>query len=161
MPHEFVDGIHLRGFLAGETDFLTLFAQKPQETQDLIIDEVIKPCIDAQEVPEAGIFCAVTIEGHSDRDDTPGRTPEDRRANEKEMSTLRAQSARDFIFGQIDEVLPEIGATGSTENIHISVVVCGSAVLDEPNPGDDEGLRQRNRRVHFGRVIFRPETPVL
>ena len=167
MPLVDLIDIPCSGFFADDTDFAALFSRTGQTTQDLIINEVVNRCIEAEIVPEAGIFCGVTIIGHSDRDDTPGRTPEERRDNELFNSFERAERAQDpWLFTQFADALQAADATvpvdwASAQNVRVTTVACGAAHLVNKVPGNDEGLRQENRRVEFLRFFFRPETPIL
>jgi hypothetical protein len=108
-----------------------------------------------------GSFMSVLVVGYADRDDTLGRTPEERRQVEHDNSDLRAESAESFLFSQIADRLVTGGFTvpadvGSLQSVELRRLAAGSADLIFPAPGNDEGQRQANRRVQFFATAFTP-----
>ena len=154
------DDLTLDGYVSQQFDFPSLLQTKPQATQDLFAQLVVAPCVNAEFDPSAGNFCFVSVIGHSDRNDTPGLTSEQRRENERQNSELRAEAARSFI---IDQIFAQIQAAGGTppvdlasmQNVTIDVVTAGSANLVFTTPAG-EAQRQQNRRVQFVVSSFTP-----
>jgi flagellar motor protein MotB len=149
--------IPVGGYVSHEVDFAALFSRQGQPLQNLIQDEVVTPLANAE--LGDGTFCSVTVVGHSDRQDTPGMTPESRRADELAASRSRAESARDFIFNSFAEQVLQLGGVvpadlGSMQNGGIFTVAAGSADLVHTVPSDDQ--RPENRRVEFLIAKFRP-----
>ena len=147
------------GYLSQKFDFPELLGGEPQEVQDVVQDKIITPFADAEMTPVAGKFCQITIIGHSDRDDTPGLTSEQRRASELEISQLRADSAKAFLFSQMFDRVSKAGGTppvdtDSMQNSAILTVAAGSADLKHLMPGNDENQRQENRRVVIAIAAF-------
>jgi len=148
------------GFVAHEFDFPALHGRVGQMARDLL-DAMIEAAIDAEADPSLGKFCYFLIVGHSDRQDSPNMTGEQRRADELEYSTLRAESAQSFVF---EEIFNRMTAAGMTAPIDIAnlkavemrTVACGSADLINKTPGNDEALRAENRRVHISCVSVTP-----
>ncbi|MFF7748374.1 hypothetical protein ACFZCP_03785 [Streptomyces sp. NPDC007971] len=150
------------GYGDHETEFKTLFDTLGSALQNLIFDEAVTPAASA-ESGSAGQFCAVMILGHSDRVDTPGLTPEQRRADELAASTSRAESARDWLFDQIAELVLAAGGIvpadiASLQNVALPIAACGSADLIHVTPASP-AERAENRRVQFFVSTFSPGTP--
>ena len=147
------------GFLSQEIDFLALHTRSSQAAKDLL-NVMIETAVTVESGATPGHFCSILIVGHSDRDDTPGRSPEDRRALELQNSTLRAESAQSFFFSEMFNRLQAQGFTApvdipSMQNVEIQTVACGAADLINLAPAD-ESQRQQNRRVHFIGTAFTP-----
>ncbi|MFK0019845.1 hypothetical protein [Streptomyces sp. NPDC090798] len=140
------------GYGDHETEFKTLFDTLDSGRQNLIFDEVVIPAASA-EAETAGQFCVVMILGHSDRVDTPGLTSEQRRADELTASTSRAQSTKDWLFGQIAELVLAAGGVvpadiASMQRVSLLTAACGSADLVHLTPSS-QAERAENRRVQF------------
>jgi hypothetical protein len=116
-----------------------------------------------ESVPGGSKFSFIRIEGHADRVDSPGLSPEARRAKELESSDLRAEAAQAFFF---DEIAKRLLARGfvvpadlaSAQNIFIDRVACGAARLKHTVP-TGEPQRRENRRVEILAVDFSPSDP--
>ena len=147
------------GYGDHQTDFKTLFDAKSSTTQNVIFDEAVTPAASA-ESGATGQFCAITILGHSDRVDAPGLAPEQRRADELAASTSRAESARDWLFDQIAELVLAAGGVvpadiDSLQNVSFEIAACGSADLIHLTPSSP-AERAENRRVHIFVDSFSP-----
>jgi hypothetical protein len=147
------------GFTSQEIDFSALLSRSSPAAKGLL-DVMIQTAVTAESDPPAGRFCTIVFVGHSDRDDTPGRSPEDRRALELQMSTLRAESAQSFFFQQMFDELKSQGFTppvdvASMQNVEFQTIACGSADLINLTP-TNEDQRAQNRRVHFVGTAFTP-----
>ncbi|MFF4603740.1 hypothetical protein ACFY12_13520 [Streptomyces sp. NPDC001339] len=161
MTHQDVE-FSVEGYGDHKTDFKELFDALNSGIQNLIFDEVVIPAASA-ESEAAGRFCVVVILGHSDRVDTPGRTPEQRRADELTVSTGRAESAKDWLFGQIAELVLAAGGIvpadiASLQNVSLRTAACGSADLKHLIPSDP-AQRAENRRVQFMVSTFSSPSP--
>jgi len=146
------------GYGDHQFDFPALHPELPQEVRDLL-EVVIESAVTAESDPEAGRFCSIVLAGHSDRNDS-GLSPEQRRADELEASTLRAESARAFLFDQLFTRLQSGGFLppvdlASMRNVDMNVVSCGSADLNHPTPSNEQ--RPQNRRVQISATMFTPE----
>ena len=148
------------GYASQQFDFPALHAQLSQAIRDLL-DVMIEAAIAAEGFPDQGAFCIVIFVGHSDRVDTPGLTSEARRAQELQMSELRAESAQAFFFTEFVNRMLDRGLTipadqASMTNVDLRTVACGSADLVHLVPSDEQ-QRKDNRRVHFIGTAFTPD----
>jgi hypothetical protein len=150
------------GYASQQFDFPALYADTlSQATRDLL-EPIIESAVAAEAFPDANRFCLVIIAGHSDRVDTPGLSSEQRRAQELQASTLRAESAQQWFFNEVFRRLQAQGLTApvdlsSMRNVDLWTVSCGSADLIHLTPGNDESKRRDNRRVHVMGTIFQPD----
>ncbi|MFJ9105641.1 hypothetical protein ACIRJM_45160 [Streptomyces sp. NPDC102405] len=147
------------GYGDHETDFKTLFDTLPSSLQNLIFDQAVTPAASAESAA-TGQFCAIVILGHSDRVDTAGLTPEQRRADELTVSTKRAESAKNWLFDQIAELVLAAGGVvpadiASLQNVSLRTAPCGSANLIHLTPSSP-AERAENRRVQFFVSTFSP-----
>ncbi|MFI9809531.1 hypothetical protein ACIHEJ_35255 [Streptomyces sp. NPDC052301] len=161
MPKQVVD-LPVGGYGDHETEFKALFDSLNSRLQNLIFDEVVTPAASA-EAASTGQFCAIMVLGHSDRVDTPGLTSEQRRADELAASTSRAESARDWLFDQIAELVVAQGGVvpadiSSLQSVSLATAACGSADLIHLTPSSPDE-RAENRRVHFFVSTFSPGSP--
>jgi len=146
------------GFGDEQFDFAALHQRLPQTTLDLL-DVVIEEAVSAEMDPPAGRFCSIVIAGHADRNDVAGASSEQRRANELQFSSLRAESAEAFFFDQLFSRLKSGGFVapvdlGSMQNVEITTVACGSADLIHTTPSSEQRLD--NRRVQVTGTMFTP-----
>src|SRR5690242_3348894 len=88
------------GYVDHEFDFPALFSRLGQDERDGL-EIMIEEAVTAEFDPPAGRFCSIVIVGHSDRVDVAAISPEQRRADELQISTLRAESAQAFFFSQL------------------------------------------------------------
>jgi hypothetical protein len=101
------------------------------------------------------------IVGHADRDDTPGRSGEQRRKLELDNSGLRAESAEAYVVNQIFQRLQAQGYTppvdaASLQSVELRRIACGAADLMFTTP-QDEVERSTNRRVQIFGTAFTTE----
>lgn len=158
MPKQSVE-FSAGGYGSHETDFKTLFDTLGSSLQNLIFDEVVTPAASA-EATSTGQFCAVMILGHSDRVDSPGLTSEQRRADELTASASRAESARNWLFNEIAELVQVQGGVvpadiSSLQSVSLLTAACGSADLIHTTPSSP-AERAENRRVQFFVSTFSP-----
>jgi hypothetical protein len=150
----------IAGYDTAQIDFPQRHAGLSQQARDLI-DVMIESAVTAESDPKAGRFCSITFVGHADRVDVAGLSPEDRRKQELENSSLRAESAQAFVFSEIFKRLTSQGFTGPVDlaslvNVELRTVACGSADLINKAPGNDMEQRKQNRRVHLIGTVFTP-----
>ncbi|ALL70435.1 hypothetical protein K788_0001227 (plasmid) [Paraburkholderia caribensis MBA4] len=150
--------IPCHGYGSEQFDFPALHAGLSQTARELL-EVIVETAVTAESDPAANRFCQVIIVGHSDRVDTPGLSSEARRAKELEASTLRAESARAWLFNELFNRLQAQGFVppvdlASMQNVEITSIACGSADLLHPVPSDEQRLE--NRRVHFIGMAFVP-----
>jgi flagellar motor protein MotB len=124
-----------------------------------LIDVMLESAVTAEAFPNEGRFCSITIVGHADRVDVAGKSPEDRRQLELENSTLRAESAEAFVFGEIFKRLSAQGFSAPVDkanmtNVEIQTIACGAADLIHKNPGNNLEQRKQNRRVQLVGLTF-------
>ena len=149
------------GYGSGNVEFANIFNDDnltPQVKRDQF-DALVEAAVTAESGAAPGTFMSVLIVGHADRDDTPGRTPEQRRQLEHDNSDLRAESAESFLFSQIADRLLTGGFTvpndiESLQSLELRRIAVGSADLLFVTPGNDEVQRQANRRVQFFGTAF-------
>jgi len=154
------------GYESGSVEFAVVFNDdnltgQPKRDE---LDALVQAAVTAESGALPGAFVEIVTIGHADRDDTPGRTPEQRRQLELDNSSLRAESAESFLFSKIAEQLQAEGATvpadvGSLQSVEMRRVAAGSADLIFTTPGNDEGERKANRRVQFFGTAFTAPTP--
>jgi hypothetical protein len=149
------------GYASGSIEFAGVFNDDtltPQVKRDQF-DALVEAAVTAESGNLAGTFVSILIVGHADRDDTPGRTSEDRRRVELENSGLRAESAEAFLFNRMADRLVSEGLTvpadvNSLQAVEIRRVPAGSSDLLFLAPGNDEQQRRSNRRVQFFGTAF-------
>jgi flagellar motor protein MotB len=146
------------GFGDQQFDFAALHQQLSQTTRDLL-EVVIEKAVTAESDPLAGRFCSIVIAGHADRNDVAEISAEERRANELQFSSLRAESAQAFLFDQLFSRLQNGGFTppldlASMQNVDMTTIACGSADLIHLTPSSEQ--RPENRRVQISATMFTP-----
>ncbi|MCX4543516.1 hypothetical protein [Streptomyces sp. NBC_01565] len=150
--------IPIPGYGAGQYDFGAVLATRPQAAVDAVNLEVADRAANAEEFD--GQACVITVVGHSDRDDTPGLTPEQRRESERNASRRRADDAAAWLFRQIVLRLQASGITppatvADLRGTSIFTAAAGAADLVHPVPAG-ETERRENRRVVFLVAHLRP-----
>jgi flagellar motor protein MotB len=154
--------IEVHGYASEQIDFTIVHAELSEQAKQFI-DDMIEAAVAAESDPGGSRFSYITIEGHSDRVDTAGLTPEARRAKELEASELRAEAAQAFFFDQIAQRLLDGGFIvpadlASAQNFFINAVACGASRLKHLVPSG-EAQRRENRRVEILAVDFSPGNP--
>ena len=98
------------------------------------------------------------ITGLADRVDTPGLDREQIRQQEFQASVDRAQSAADGVFALVNSRMGgNLGADwGAVTTIVDNNVGAGACLLAESGASLTEAQRQRNRRVFFLFLQFKP-----
>lgn len=150
------------GYQSQKIEFVNVYNDNnltsPDKRADL--EAIIQAAASAESGLAPGAFFELLIVGHADRDDTPGRTPEQRRALELENSSLRADSAEAYVLNQIFAALQNDGLVPPVDAESFGAVVfrkiaCGSADLAFTTP-QSEGERATNRRVEIYGMAFTP-----
>lgn len=148
------------GFASQHIDFPTVLNDSditaPEKRDQL--DAMIEAAAAAESDVLSGTFFCMLIVGHSDRDDTPGRSPEQRRQRELDNSGLRAESAEAFVMEGIFQRLQAQGiaapvSADSLQSVALRRIACGAADLLFTTP-QDEGERLANRRVQIFGTAF-------
>jgi len=162
MKNDF-DELIFSGFASQHIDFPTVLNDSditaPEKRDQL--DAMIEAATAAESDLLSGTFFCMLIVGHSDRDDTPGRSPEQRRQLELDNSGLRAESAEAFVMDAIFQRLQAQGiaapvSADSLQFVQLRRIACGAADLLFTTP-EDEGERLANRRVQiFGTAFTTP-----
>jgi flagellar motor protein MotB len=158
--------IEIPGYASQQTDFATHLATVSPNVVQFLEDEFVQPMFDAEGAGDFGTpldqrsWCSVLVVGHADRYDVSGATPEQRRAIELENSQKRAASASEWLLNRLADRLQAANATipadwGSTVNVVMRTVACGSADLKNLVPANEDE-RKENRRVELSIAVFRP-----
>jgi hypothetical protein len=93
-------------------------------------------------------YVAITVIGHSDRQDRPGMTHAQAQASESEAATKRAVDAWSWLRARITHEVgaPDESWTEDSAKVTWAMVYAGSGQMAMPNPVTEED-RLRNRRV--------------
>jgi hypothetical protein len=93
-------------------------------------------------------YVAITVIGHSDRQDLPGMTHQQAQASEAEASRARAVDAWTWLSDRISVLVGEdyVGWEENSPKVTWAWVSAGSGQLVHPNPSNDQ-QRLENRRV--------------
>lgn len=128
----------------------------PQKREAL--DAMIEAAVTAESGVLPGAYFCIFIIGHADRDDTPGRSVEQRRQLELDNSGLRAESTEVYVMNQIFQRLqaqgyaPPVDAA-SLQSVELRRISCGAADLMFTSP-QNEVERSANRRVQIFGTAF-------
>jgi flagellar motor protein MotB len=130
-----------------EFDFQTALTQLGDSS---LVDQLVSDLV-AAEMEQSGKFVTVTIVGHSDRNDTPGLSPDDRRADELDFSSRRGINALNWLLDHLQTGVQEAGGTvpidwDSARFCSATLTAAGAAALAHPVPANT-GQRAENRRV--------------
>lgn len=141
---------------AGETNFLTRLGQADAQVQLDFENEIIQPIVAV--LSSADETAVLTITGHSDRVDTEGLTREQRRQQELDASTARAQSADEGVRTILHSRFPGMLPIDLDEIQSLAIVFrsSGAAVLAESSDFLSEVQRRQNRRVQLRVIRFIP-----
>jgi hypothetical protein len=144
------DSITLFGFHSGETDFASAYARLSQAHRD-VIDKLSKIIYNVNQEPTAS--CSIFIHGLSDRDDTAGLTPEQRRDSESAASFARAISLENFLLAAVNVFLVAFGNPAATSwqdltGVFVHSTGIGASQLTFKTP-QNETQRRHNRRTNI------------
>ncbi|SIO63199.1 hypothetical protein SAMN05443247_09628 [Bradyrhizobium erythrophlei] len=139
--------VEIRGYNSHETDFQALINRRP----DLQVPEVsviIDSAFEAFENTGGNKSAAVVIVGHSDREDSPGLTDEQRRASELQASQARADSASAWLnsVAQASGMQIEVEWKG-VATVAVEAIGAGASNLAQPPVTEQDRLN--NRRIVF------------
>ena len=144
------------GFQDGEFDFAAALQRNASKLAD--VDNLITALVAAEGSTTTDTFFAVTIVGHADRDDVPGLSAEERRAQELDASKQRAVSALNFVLNQLGFTPP--ATVDNLKTIGIDGAFAGEGDLVNLVPAN-EADRQQNRRVVFLVIQFSAQSQPL
>jgi hypothetical protein len=142
------------GFSSGEFDFANRLAADPLQSA-AFTSAIIDNIVDVLRSPDAG--AALSVAGHSDRDDTVGRSHIEHLAVEKAASEARVISAINHIHVLVQQQEPTAPSdlnTLSFFDVHLRSP--GAGVLVEDGASLGEAQRKRNRRVQARLLVFKP-----
>ena len=141
------------GFGPFEFDLATRLSEDPSQNNDLqtIIDNIV----DVLRSQNAG--GALSIAGHADRDDTPGRSHIESLAVEKDMSEKRVENAAAYIQALVQQQEPTAPSDLNTlPFFDLLQRAPGAGVLVEDAPDLTEEQRRTNRRIQARLLVFKP-----
>jgi hypothetical protein len=142
--------VEVQGFRSGEVAFQDVVQRQDARTVSLLM--TLPLCLNDANTNN-NKFCSITIVGYSDRDDTPGISDVERRKKEDLRAMERASSASSWLrveFFKLFTLHPLDDLTlRDRRNIAVNIVSAGAGSLNEMQPGNNERLRQTNRRVVF------------
>lgn len=136
------------GYPAGQSDFASRYAALDDEARagfDAMVHNVARAMFsDALSQP----YVALTVIGHSDRQDLPGLTHQQAQADEAEAAENRAVDAWSWLRARITEEVgaPDDSWTEDSPKVTWAMVFAGSGQLQVHDPVTEED-RLRNRRV--------------
>jgi hypothetical protein len=145
------------GYEPGEVELIPRLTQGDPQMRADYEANVIQPLVDVLLSDDQ--TAVLRVEGHSDREDSPGLTREQRRQSELNASIGRANHATDGTFELLAAALPgPFAATDWAELDQAGVMptVAGGAHLIEAADSLTEEQRKRNRRVVFVLIRFAP-----
>jgi hypothetical protein len=144
------------GFGSGEFDFATRLNASDQSVQDELNIEIVENIVSILRSANAG--GSLSVAGHADRDDTPGKSHIDCLASEVSASEARVQSAINhiqFLVRQREPSAPSDLNTLPFFDVHLRA--SGAAVVEVDGGADmAEELRKWNRRVQVRLLMFVP-----
>jgi flagellar motor protein MotB len=146
------------GYTSGQTAFDPMFASVGLvERQQLL--GVVQRIADGIADPAKGQLTSVVVVGHSDRQDLPSMSCDERRASEIAAARDRAVSAWDWVKARVTERLTVSGVDAgdwweTAPSITWSLVFAAAGMLQHDPPTPDE--RPLNRRVEFLVTLFDP-----
>src|SRR3954447_3717322 len=143
--------VEIRGYKAHQTDFGELIAKRP-DLQTPEVTAIIDSAFEAFENTDGNESCTVVIVGHSDREDSPGLSDEQRRASELQASQARADSASAWLLDKMNSVVQDSGMQIELDWKGVGTVaveaigVGASNLVTQPMTEED---RLNNRRIFF------------
>lgn len=143
------------GYGAGEVGFLAQLGRLDSEASLAFVDNVVAPLRAVLESSDQ--TAVVRIQGHSDRDDTPGLSREEHRVKELTASVDRANSATDGLLELVRGEDLEFADWADVQQIVVMPTVAGGADLVHSAPSLSDAQRRQNRRVTFVVARFQPD----
>ncbi|WKG05509.1 hypothetical protein [Mycolicibacterium sp. HK-90] len=147
------------GYPAGVTDFGSLLAAAPQH-DFAELDDVMTVVAGQLTNPVPNLNISLIVIGHSDRQDRPDFTCDQKRASEIEAASGRALSAWEFIKQEVNSKVVAAGGQVSdwwenSPHVTWGLVFAAAGMLAHDPPTMDQ--RPLNRRVVVLVTIFNPE----
>jgi hypothetical protein len=154
-----VHGLDFSGYRAGETDFASLINAVPQASLQELVD-VTRIIAGQLSSPIPNLNVSVIVTGHSDRQDRPDLSCDERRASEIAAARDRAASAWEWIKAEVTAAVAEDGVDAgqwweTSPHITWAVVPAATGTLKHDPPSEEQ--RPENRRVMVLVSIFNPE----
>jgi hypothetical protein len=146
------DTIVLFGYHAHEPDFPPALARLSPPHRE-VIDKLPKIIFNVQEDPSAQSFCSMVILGMSDREDTAGLTPEQRRDSESAVSFARAMSFDQWLLQNVNDLFQAMGrplalAWEDFDRVFVHSTGIGASQLSFKTL-QNETERRHNRRLEI------------
>jgi len=142
------------GFKSGEVDLETRMNQDPAQGA-FFIGTIIDNIVDALRSPNAG--AALSVSGHSDRDDNTARSHIEKLAVELQAAEDRVSSAIDYIHTLVRQREPSAPADlNSLSFFDVHLRAPGAAVLVADEVSLTESRRRLNRRVQARLLVYKP-----
>jgi hypothetical protein len=149
----FISEATINGFGPFEFDLATRLDEDPAQRTDL--DTIIANIVDVLNSPNAG--ASLSVAGHADRDDTPGRSHIEHLAVEKDMSEQRVTNAVAHIHELVQQSEPTAPSDLNTlPFFDLLQRAPGAGVLEEDAASLSDDQRLRNRRVQVRLLVFKP-----
>jgi hypothetical protein len=142
------------GYGPGEVALIPRLTEGEPQMRQAFEANVIEPLLAV--VLSDGETAVLKIEGHSDREDSPGLSREQRRQSELAASVARANSATDGAFELLAFEFPGLFPASDRAQVGVMPTGAGGAQLVESADSLTEVQRRRNRRVSFILIRFQP-----
>lgn len=144
--------ITIAGYPAGQTDFDPIFASAGLEERQQLLG-LVQRIADGIVDQESGQFTSIVVVGHSDRQDLPSMTCDERRASEIAAARDRGVSAWEWMKARVTERLAVSGVEAgdwweTAPSVNWSLVFAAAGMLQH-DPPTAEDQRRLNRRVMF------------
>ncbi|BCH23326.1 hypothetical protein MesoLjLc_30380 [Mesorhizobium sp. L-8-10] len=147
------------GYGSGQTDFAALVSNTPQPDMNMLLT-VVDIIAGQVTQPVANQFISIIVVGHSDRQDNPNFSCDQRRESEITAARDRADSAWSWIKSTVSSRAAEAGFDAgewweTSPQVTWGMVFAATGMLRHDPPSDAE--RRLNRRVVILVSLFNPQ----